>query len=88
MEQRGLSVSLSVMTVSPAKMAESIKMQFRLWTRVGSRNRVLGGVQISTYEGKNFVGKTVAGPGHAGTYPAIDILRATQQGAAPARCGC
>ena len=29
----------------PAKMAELIKMPFGMWTRVGPRNHVLGGVQ-------------------------------------------
>jgi len=37
------SVCLSVTLVSPAKMAEPIEMPFGLWTRVGSRNRVLDG---------------------------------------------
>jgi len=36
---------------------------------------------------ENFVGKKVAGPGQARTYPAIDMLKATQQGAAPVWCG-
>jgi len=30
----------------------------------------------------------MAGRGHARTCPAVDILKATQQGAAPVRCGC
>jgi len=47
-----LFVCLSVMTVSPAKMAELIEMPFRLWTWVASRNHVLDGVQISAHEGK------------------------------------
>ena len=38
-----LSVCLLVTTVSPAKTAEGIEMQFGMWTRVGPRNRVLGG---------------------------------------------
>jgi len=33
----------SVTIVSAAKMAESIEMPFRLWTRVGPRNNVLDG---------------------------------------------
>ena len=37
------SVSQSVTTVSPAKTAESIRMSFRMWTRVGPRNYVLTG---------------------------------------------
>ena len=36
------SVCLLVMTVSPAEMAELIKMLFVLWTRVGPGNHVLG----------------------------------------------
>jgi len=36
-----LSVSLLVTTVSPAKTTEPIEMSFRLWTRVGPRNRAV-----------------------------------------------
>ena len=39
----GLSVSLSVTLVSPAKTAPLIKMLFGLRTRVGPRNHVLDG---------------------------------------------
>jgi len=51
-EQRGLSVGLSVTTVSPAKAAEPIVMPFGMMTGVGPRNHVglLGGVQILTRE--------------------------------------
>ena len=42
-EQRGLSVSLSVALVSPAKTAAPIEMPFRLRTWVGPRNHVLDG---------------------------------------------
>jgi len=35
---------MSFTVVSPAKMAEPIKMPFGLWARVGSRNDVLDGV--------------------------------------------
>jgi len=38
-----LSVCLSNTIVSPAKMAEMIKMPFGLWTQVGPRNHVLNG---------------------------------------------
>jgi len=38
---RGLCVSVEH-TISCEKMAEPIKMPFRLWTRVGPRNRLLG----------------------------------------------
>ena len=46
MEYRSLSVSLSVMTVSPSKTAEPIEMLFGLWPQVGPRNYILDGVQI------------------------------------------
>jgi len=36
-------VSQSVTLVSPAKTAKPIEMPFRLWARMGPRNRVLGG---------------------------------------------
>jgi len=36
---------LSVKIVSPAKTAEPTEMPFGLWTRMGSRNHVLEGVQ-------------------------------------------
>jgi len=48
------SVCRSVTVVSPAKMAEPIKMLFRLRTRVGPRNRILDGVQIPFHERGNF----------------------------------
>jgi len=51
-----LSVELSVTLVGPAKMAESIEMPFRVWTREVPSNRVLDGVQISMGRG-NFGGK-------------------------------
>jgi len=41
----GLSVCLSVTVMSPVKTAESIDMPFGIWTRVGPRKQVLGGVQ-------------------------------------------
>ena len=37
---------------------------------------------------RQFWGRKGAGPGHARACPAVDILKATQQGAAPVRCGC
>jgi len=47
MEQRGLSVCLSVgHDREPCKAAESIVMPFGLLTRVSPGNHVLGGVQI------------------------------------------
>ena len=39
----GLSVCLSVTTVSPAKTAEPIEIPFGVQTRVGPRNYVLDG---------------------------------------------
>ena len=55
------SVSLSVMTLSPAKMAEMIEMlPFGIWTPVGPRNYVLDGVQILPCEGVIFRGKMSA----------------------------
>jgi len=41
------SVSLSVTVMSPAKTDKLIKIPFRLWAWVGSKNHVLDGVQIS-----------------------------------------
>jgi len=46
-----LSVSRSVMTVSPAKAAEPFEMPFGMWTRVGPLNHVSDGIQIPTREG-------------------------------------
>jgi len=45
------SVCWSVTIVSPAKTAEPIEMPIELWTWVGSRNRVLEGVQMPRCEG-------------------------------------
>ena len=42
---------LSVMVVSPAKMAEQIEMPFGLRTQVGQRNHVLDGSQRPPWEG-------------------------------------
>ena len=46
----GLSVSLSVTVVSPAKTAEPIEMPFGLRTWISQRNRLLDGVQIHPWE--------------------------------------
>jgi len=40
------SVSLYVIVVSPAKMAEAIDMPFGMWTRVDPRKHALDGVHI------------------------------------------
>jgi len=73
------SVGLSVIIVSPAKVAESIKMLLGIWTQVGPRNHVLDGGQISTCEGAILRGKY----GQPRTYPVLDLLKATQQGTEP-----
>jgi len=39
----GLSVSLSVTIVNPAKMSEPIEMPFGIWTQVGPGKHVLDG---------------------------------------------
>jgi len=64
------------MTVSPAKVAELIVMQFGMLTWVGPRNHVLDGVQITREEAILRAKK-----GRHRTCP--DILEATQQTAAP-----
>jgi len=69
--------------VNPTKAAELIMMPFGMWTRVGTR----WDPDPHTCSG-NFWGWIEDGPGHAGTCPAVDILKATQQGAEPVRCGC
>jgi len=46
-------VCLSVCYIrEPCKTVEPIQMLFGLLARVGSRNRVLGGVQIAAWEGQ------------------------------------
>jgi len=45
-------VGVSVTIMSPAKMVEPTMMLFGLFTRVGSRNRVLDAVQIATVKGQ------------------------------------
>jgi len=75
--------------VSPAKTAEPIEMLFWMWTRVGSKNRALDGdYSKSPHVKLQRWGRKGAGPGHTRTCPAVDILKATRQGAAPVRCGC
>jgi len=75
----GLSVTI--------KTAEQIDMQFGMWTRVSSRNR-LDGVQICTREGAILWREGSGRPArHIQTW-AVDILEVTQQGAAPVWCGC
>ena len=63
-------------------MIEPINMLFELWTWVGPRNHMLDGVQIPLCEGAILRGK-VASPGHAQSCPAVNILKATPEGAAP-----
>ena len=81
------SVCVSVCNdCEPCKTAEPIDMSFVMWTRVGPRNHALHGVQISTCEGEILRAKR----GRPRTRPnmSVDILKATQQGAEPVRCGC
>jgi len=78
-------VCLSVTTLSPAKTAEPIVMPFGMWIPVGPRNDVLDGVQILAHEEAILRAKRI-GPGHARTCSAVDVLKATQQGAASVRC--
>jgi len=76
------------MTVSPAKTAEPIEMPFTALTRVGQRNQVLDdGPDLHAWMG-NFEGKKGLAQGHAWTCLTVDILKATQQGAAPVWCRC
>ena len=49
------SVRLSVTIVSPVKAAEPIEMPFGLCTRVGPRNCVLDGVQLTQYNCKLWI---------------------------------
>jgi len=49
-----LSVSQSVMIVSPAKMTELIEMPFRMWIQTVPSNCELNGVQILPREGAIF----------------------------------
>ena len=51
------SVGLSVTLVSPAKMAEVIKMPFGLWTQVVPRNHVLDVVPDPPMGRGNFEGE-------------------------------
>jgi len=46
------SVGRSITLVSPAKMAEPLKMQFGFRTRVGSTNHVLDGGPDPPWEGQ------------------------------------
>ena len=73
--------------MSCAKSAKAIEMPFGMWTRIGPGNHVLDRVQIPTREWAILRAKG-AGPGHVRTRPAVDILKATQQGAALVRCRC
>jgi len=42
-------VCLSVTTVSPANMAEPIKMPFEMWTQMGPRNQIP--MEMGNFEG-------------------------------------
>jgi len=56
-------------------------------TQVGPKNHVLDRFQIPTLRG-HFDGEKGACSGHAWPCSAIDVLKATQRGAEPVRCGC
>ena len=60
MELRGLSV----MTISPVKMAEPINMPFGLQAQMNSRNHVLDGVQVPS----SWEGAVLRAEGHAQTF--------------------
>jgi len=53
-----LSLGWSVAIVRPAKTAGPIEMPFQVWTRVGPKNHVLDGVEITHARG-NFDGENV-----------------------------
>jgi len=59
------------MTVSPAKVAELIKIPFGVWTWVGPRNPVLDGGSYPL-TGKGTCGAKVADPRHTQTCPMVD----------------
>jgi len=72
------SVGLSVTIMSPsAKTAEPIMMPFGMLTRMVQRTVYSVGSIASHVKGQLW------GRGHDRTCPAVDILKATQQGAAP-----
>ena len=72
-----------------AKTAKPIKVQYGMLSWVGPGNyvHVVGGMQIPMRAGAMLRAKGAVS-GHARTCPAVDILKATQQGAAPVRRGC
>jgi len=76
-----LSVCLPVTTMSPAKAAEPIVISFWMWTRIVPRSHALDGVQIPLGRGGNVESET-GPPRTCRTRPKVDILKATQQGAA------
>jgi len=73
---------LSATIVSRAKTAEPIQMPFGIWILVGQRKHVLDGSPDPTRDGA-----ILRGSGRPMTCPAVDKLKATQQGAALVRCG-
>jgi len=58
------------MIMSPAKTAEPIEMPFRMWTRMGPRNRVLDGGPDPHSGRGNFEGEK-------GPHLVVDVLKAT-----------
>jgi len=75
-------------SVYHAKTAEPIVMPLEMLTRLGPTNRVLDGdPDRHTWKGQ-FWTQRGTGPGHSRRCPAVDILKATQQVAAPLLCEC
>jgi len=67
-----VSVCLLATTVSPAKTVEPIEILFRMWSRNGSRNRVLDGGPDPARQGVLLI--------FEGSILAVDILKATHKG--------
>jgi len=55
-----MSVFLSVVILSLAKMAELIELPFVVWSQVSQRNHVLEGGPDSAWEGAVFTGSGAA----------------------------
>jgi len=82
-----LSVCPSITIVSPAKRLNRSRCRLECGLESAQRTRCYMEVQTPKRKEVILRGK-VAGPGHARTCPAVDIHKATQQGAAPVPCGC
>ena len=81
------SVGRSVMIVNPAKRLNRSKCRSGCGLRWVQGTMYEMGSTFLHVKG-HFWGRKGAGPEHARTCPAVDILKATQQGAAPVKCGC